>query len=337
MESDIENKAKKQKVRKFQSSWLDENIFKGWLTPYPTQEKALCIACNQAIRCCKSNLIEHSQSVQHIKQINSKNLDIDFSDAANSTVTLSHKDKVKRAEIKLAAFFAEHNIAFYSADHLIPLLKDICMIPEVVSDLSLARDKCTKVVTQVIAKREVKKIIKNIQNCRFSILIDESTDILDKKLMCILVQYISPVTKKVITQLLDLLSIDATNCSANKLFEIFKSTFEKKEIPLKNIVGMTSDNAYVMIGCNNSSMSRLKLEVPGLVMLNCICHLSALVASKACEKLPESCESLIRGVSTYISGSAKRCAILGEFQDFFNVERNKILKLSNTRWLVLHM
>ncbi|KYN13148.1 hypothetical protein ALC57_14706 [Trachymyrmex cornetzi] len=27
----------------------------------------------------------------------------------------------------------------------------------------------------------------------------------------------------------------------------------------------------------------------------------------------------------YVSGSAKRCVILGEFQDFFNVERNKIL------------
>ncbi|KYN38537.1 hypothetical protein ALC56_07084, partial [Trachymyrmex septentrionalis] len=48
-------------------------------------------------------------------------------------------------------------------------------------------------------------------------------------------------------------------------------------------------------------------------------------------KLPQSCENLIRSVATYISGSAKRCAILGEFQDFFKVERNKILKLYNTR------
>jgi len=45
---------------------------------------------------------------------------------------------------------------------------------------------------------------------------------------------------------------------------------------------------------------------------------------------------LLRGIANYISGSAKRCAILGEFQDIFNVERNKILKLSNSQWLVLH-
>ncbi|XP_067214890.1 zinc finger BED domain-containing protein 5-like [Linepithema humile] len=336
MES-MEPKAKRPRIRNIQSSWLDENVFKGWLAPHPTLHKALCTVCNKAIRCCKSNLFEHSQSDQHIEQINSKNVNINFSNNNdNSSVTLSHKDKVKRAEIKLAAFFAEHNIAFYSTDHLIPLLKDICMIPEVVSDLSLAQDKCTKVVTQVIAKREIEKIVTNLQKCKFSILIDESTDISDKKLMCVLVQYVSSFTKKVTTQLLNLLSVDATDCSANKLFEIFKNMLNKNKIPLQNIVGMASDNASVMIGYNNSFMSQLKLEIPGLVTLNCICHSSALVASRACEKLPESCENLIRGVSTYISGSAKRCAILGEFQAFFNVERNKILKLSNTRWLVLH-
>lgn len=45
---------------------------------------------------------------------------------------------------------------------------------------------------------------------------------------------------------------------------------------------------------------------------------------------------MIGGVATYISGSAKRCAILGKFQDFFIVERQKILRLFTTRWLVLH-
>lgn len=71
-------------------------------------------------------------------------------------------------------------------------------------------------------------------------------------------------------------------------------------------------------------------------MLNCICHSSAIIASKACEKLPLDCEHLIRGVASYISGSAKRNASFSDFQDFFDVEKTKILKLCNTRWLVLH-
>lgn len=87
---------------------------------------------------------------------------------------------------------------------------------------------------------------------------------------------------------------------------------------------------------NNSFFSKLKSEVPGLIMLKCICHSCAIIASKACGELPQDCENLIRGVATYVSGSAKRCAILREFQDFFNVEKNKILKLCNTKWLILH-
>jgi len=128
--------------------------------------------------------------------------------------------------------------------------------------------------TNVIAKREIDKIINDLQIRKFSILIDESTDISDTKIICVLVKYLTPLNKKVTTKILELMSVDATDSSANKIFENFKNLLEKKRIPLQNIVGMASDNASVMIGCNNSFMSRLKLEIPGLITLNCICHSS---------------------------------------------------------------
>lgn len=250
--------------------------------------------------------------------------------------TIPHNNKVKRAEIKLASFFAEHNIAFDTVDHLVSLLKDISIEPEIVRDVSLGRLKCTQIVKNIIAKRETEKIIEILKTHKFSILVDESTDITNTKFMCVLVQYVSPNNKKVKIQLLELLSLDAANCTAKNIFKTFKTFLEKNQIPIKNIVGMASDNASVMIGCNNSFYSHLKVEVPSLIMLNCICHSSAIIASKACEKLPSLCEHLIRGVATYISDSAKRSAILEEFQNFCHVERKKILKLSSTRWLCLH-
>lgn len=54
--------------------------------------------------------------------------------------------------------------------------------------------------------------------------------------MCILVQYLSPFDQKVKTKLLELLALSGTNCTANKIFEAFKTFFEKRKIPLKNIV-----------------------------------------------------------------------------------------------------
>ncbi|XP_026829030.1 zinc finger protein 862-like [Ooceraea biroi] len=309
-----------KKCRSFQKSWLDNNNFKGWLAPHPVEDSAICIVCNKTMRCCKTDITRHSQTVRHIEEIASQNFDKND----NNNNDLTHRNKVKRAEIKLAAFFAEHNVAFLTADYLVPLLKNICIDSEIVQDIALSRNKCASIVKNVIAKRETEQLIEILKNRKFSILIDESTDITDNKFMCILVQYVCPSDKKVKTQLLDLLSLDSTDCSAIKIFNIFTNMLNNYNIPIQNIIGMASDNASVMIGCNNSFMSYLKQKVPELVVLNCVCHSSALIASKACTRLPSSCEQLIRAVATYISGSAKRCAILREFQNFFEVENHKI-------------
>jgi len=134
------------------------------------------------------------------------------------------------------------------------------------------------------------------------------------KIMCVLVQFLSK-ENKVKTQLLDLIALDATNYSANQIFQSFKELLGNKKIPITNIIEMASDNASVMIGYKNWFFSRLQSEIPNVIMLNCICHSSAIIASKACEKLPESCEIFIRNVATYMSDSA-RCENLIKFQEF---------------------
>ena len=342
MDSNIEKGAiKKQLVRRFNYSWLNDDLFKGWLAPHSEENKALCVVCNKTIRCCKTDLRQHSQTVTHINKIKGQTQSLGEHVLKDINTDLENRipkdiNNVKRAEIKLAAFFAEHNVAFSIADHLVPLLKDIFIDPEVAQNLTLGRTKCIQIVKNIISQREDEKLVSILQTCKFSILIDESTDITDKKFMCLLVKYVSPIDKKVKTQLLELLLLDATDCTANKIYKIFKTFLESKKISIKNIVGMASDNASVMTGCNNSFFSRLKTEIPGVVLLNCICHSSAIVASKACEKLPKNCENLIRNVYSYVSGSAKRCATLEELQELFDVEKKKILKLSKTRWLVLH-
>jgi len=45
-------------------------------------------------------------------------------------------------------------------------------------------------------QEEKQKIIEILKTRKFSILIDESTDITDTKFMCVLVQYVSPKNKK---------------------------------------------------------------------------------------------------------------------------------------------
>jgi len=114
-----------------------------WLAPHPIENKVFCVLCNTNIRCVKTNLIHYSQRAKYI-EVNCQNFN--NNDNNSDKNSFSHKEQVKRAEIKLAAFFTEHNVAFYIADHLIPLLQNIFNDFKIANDLSAARSRCINII-----------------------------------------------------------------------------------------------------------------------------------------------------------------------------------------------
>ena len=327
--------SKRQKVKQFVYSWTLEPEFSGWLQAVQDDpERAFCTVCQKKLKCGKSEFRKHSSTAIHVRKLLGAPADVvDLASAMSKNEESAHKVDVKSAEIRLSAFIAEHNIAIQVVDHLVSVCKKSFKDSRIVHDVTLGRTKCTQIITNCLGERELQKLIDTLKSQKFSILVDESTDITDTKSLCVLAQFVLPYTKKVVTELLQLVELDATDCSAENVYAAFKLCLESKGIPITNVVGMASDNASVMTGTRNSFMTRLQSDAPGLIVLNCICHSSALIASKACATLPRSCEDLIRSVATYVSGSAKRCAILREFQELLDVEKQKILKLSDTRWL----
>jgi len=327
---------KKSTKKVFKTFWLEIKEFRGWLVRHPDNEKAFCSACKKVLTCGKSELFKHATRQRHIFNMNKirENLSTSLL-TVDHNYNMDHINKVKAAEIEFAAFVGEHNIAITLLDHMVPLMKRIFSDSQIAEDFTLGRTKCTQILKNIVGKRETEETIQNLQSQKFSILLDESTTIANEKILCILVKYVSRETKKCITELLELVELDAKDCSAEQIYFAFEQCLKNKSIPLSNIVGMASDNASVMIGIRDSFVTRLKKKVPGLIVLKCICHSSAIVASKACLKLPDACENLLHAIVTYISCSPKRSAVLCEFQEFFGVESRKILKLSSTRWLIL--
>ncbi|XP_034248085.1 uncharacterized protein LOC117649413 [Thrips palmi] len=170
----------------------------------------------------------------------------------------------------------------------------------------------------------------------FSVLMDGSTDHTAHKSMCVMVKYFSPRIKKSIIALLELVPLDARDCSAAKQYEALMKCFEDKGIPKRNIVGLGVDNENTMTGEHNSVWSRLRADVPHAMLMGCNCHSAASSAQVACGKMPPHLDELISRVTNYIGGSAKRQAGLEEFQEYFNAEKHKLLKLCTTRWLCRH-
>lgn len=340
--NELSKSEKKRTNRKlFRQEWLTIDKFKNWLAEVPNdQTKAKCKACNIIVACGKSELEKHNKGKKHKHNIQSLKgtfkLDTLFSGSPQNSQVTKTKNQSKLAEIKISAFFAEHNIAFHLIDHLTPLLKGVFPDSKVCSDMELHRTKCTSIINNIIAPVEVSDLVDLLKNNPFSVLVDESTDLTCHKFLCLLVRFVHPIEGTVHTKLLELVSIDAKDCSAQAIFSEFKQCLGDKNIPLENIIGVACDGASVMVGKHNSFMTHITKASPDVITMRCICHSSALIASKATAQLPRSAEHMIRSIASYVSGSAKRSAQLNEIQDYFDGQRKQILKLADTRWLAMH-
>lgn len=341
-DSDSENgpsASKKLKVwrkQKFNHDWLQLAEFNSWLRAVPEDEYSCrCVACNCTLSCGKSELQKHSKGKKHLNKVKliARNTSMDsFFKPKAST----NEDKlVQNFEMRLCAFFAEHNVALQIVDHLVPLLKEISPDSAIIRKAALGRQKCTSIIKNVLAPSVTEELVNILKVTPFSILIDESTDIGLNKTMCLLVRFIGPTDGKIHTRLLELIHLNEVDCTAEYLYSEFKKRLSTYGIPIKNVIGMASDGASVMVGKNNSFSSRLLQDNSSATVIKCVCHISAIITTKACLVLPRAPEDLIRQIYSYFSGSSKRCLQLEEMQEYFNYEKKKILRVSSTRWLSL--
>lgn len=69
------------------------------------------------------------------------------------------------------------------------------------------------------------------------------------KQLCVLIaRYVDHSSGKVKTDLLELVQTHATDGTAEDVFSALKECLVTKGIPLKNIIGLSSYNASVMVG-----------------------------------------------------------------------------------------
>lgn len=106
---------------------------------------------------------------------------------------------------------------------------------------------------------------------------------MNDKWLSLMVCYVERKTLYVKCELLQMITLDAVDCFASKIFDSFKNEFLKKNIILKIIVGFACDNASVMVGKKLSFKTKLIAENPNLITFQCMCHSSALAVKEAIE------------------------------------------------------
>lgn len=83
---------------------------------------------------------------------------------------------------------------------------------------------------------------------------------------------------------------------AQGLYASVNNFFEENLILPKNIVGFASYNSSRMMWANAGFQARLKVDVPGVFVLGCMCHSFALCANHVSNHLPSWLEMFVKDV-----------------------------------------
>lgn len=218
-------------------------------------------------------------------------------------VIVTDSRDTKIAELKLAAYIACHS-AVRGVDHLGELVKELFPC-QATADIRLHRTKCGLLIKNVIAPTLIREMIADMgAGQRYSLLVDETTDVSCAKDLCICIRYFSLKNAKIVLALLGLVEVVST--TAEDLYQAVKLFLETNGLSLNKIVGLGTDGASNLCGVKNSLFTRLKAHNPHLELVRCVCHSLHLCAQAAFKELPANLDFLLRESFSWFSHSPNR-------------------------------
>ena len=118
------------------------------------------------------------------------------------TKVSSEEDSVTRAETLFAYFIAEHNIPFLVADHFSDLVKQMFPDSSIAKKFRSKRTKTAHIVNHALGPYFDRKVTDLCKNEKFSVMIDESNDKGDDKMLTVLVRVYDHTVQKISTRFL---------------------------------------------------------------------------------------------------------------------------------------
>jgi len=316
---------KVQYTPNFRVDWLRQNEFNSWLKDIPSDSsKAFCKICCCELRARHADLLNHMETKKHKSSLQVLRIHPPNITSLNTC----------RAEAALAMFVSAH-YALLSVDHLGALCKShFSSTNNTANNLRLHRTKCTAIIKNVLCPYFQNNLKDDIGNGRFSILVDESTDISVIKYLGITAIYYSTFQNKIVTTFFGLEEL--VECNAAAIVKAILNSLKAYELDIKNVIGIGTDNASVMVGINNGVHKILKEKIPQLILIRCVFHSLQLATSYACsETMPRNLEYLISETYNWFSKSTLRKQAYRHIFKVMNDDHEplKIVQACNTRWL----
>lgn len=150
--------------------------------------------------------------------------------------------------------------------------------------------KCTALINNVIAPCMFTDLKRDIGDAKYSLVIDESTDVASLKQLRVVIHYFSMALYQVVSTFLGLINLDGE--TAEVIASTLTSFLQSIGLDIKTCVGLGTDGCSIMVGKRNSVYTH-SLKNQNLQLLKCVCHSIQLCVSKAVNKLPRNPEYLV--------------------------------------------
>ncbi|KAK3919987.1 Zinc finger protein 862 [Frankliniella fusca] len=275
----------------YNADWEKESEFKVWLTR--TEEKlvmkghgeAFCKLCSTSIRAHRTDLLWHRKTAKHVQK---ESAVVDrrgrlqptivqvvgnqyHSDSVfhNVDAAAAGKTKLKENDLKLACYIACHS-SIKSIDHLGELLRETGEGSKL-ADLRLHRTKCSKLILKILGPSMQQERLDDLGQGYYSVIVDESTDVSVKNYMAVIIRYYSFNKKEMVIDFVGLIQLN--RATAEALYEAFTNFMKSRGFDLRRCIGLGTDGAPALCGCNHSMYTLLKQnECPNTSLVRCICH-----------------------------------------------------------------
>ncbi|XP_053960547.1 uncharacterized protein LOC128864816 [Anastrepha ludens] len=186
----------------------------------------------------------------------------------------------------------------------------------------------------VLAPHFCEDLRADIGDAKFSLIVDESTGIAITKLLGVVINYYSISRSLVVSTFLSIVEIDSGDSIC--ISEALLKELNKWKLDAKNVIGIGTDNASVMVGSHKSVYVELKKHSPDLLLIKCVCHSVQLAVNYACKQfMPEDLEYLIYETYNWFSKSSHRQSAYRQIYELMNNDKTplKIPRVCETRWL----
>lgn len=306
---------------------------KEWLIEQKTGEgksvpKCKFCHCLLAPKLCDLKL--HASTKKHKENAQA------FSRGRQPTVPFQPLRKITESQItegRMAMFVAAHT-AVATCDHLNNLCKGCFTDSKIASMVQMKRSKCSGIIKNILYPHFMTDVTAAVGDRHYSLLIDESTDISVHKYLGMAIIYHDDLKGKIISTFLSLSELE--ECNADAIVRSLKATLEYFGLNLKNLRGIGTDNASVMVGINNGVYQKLRAEVPNLILIRCVCHsLQLSVSAATAEVLPRNLEFLVSETYNWFARSSSRQVTYKKIYNLINDDHDpmKIVQACETRWL----